>query len=229
MHIRPILFFITSFIVFFGNCNSAVPIYPGEIVVQKKDMCGSAPTEYCHLYYANYLLARDIRKKLWDKNWLLVSAESITGGHFSGAFTNVSDASKGFAGAIISYDVAIKNALLAVSEDTKVDVVSKKAVISMTNGLKKAMAGAKKIQQARKEKRIINVYIALTGYATTWKDDDNTSHKPHVFIGLKCPGQPITTIEKPLRHDLANSPMERVINIQAAVHQGLLFLNAHLD
>jgi len=81
-------------------------------------------------------VAKKIALLLKQKDYILCSAESCTGGGIAKALTDVPGCSKFFAGGVVAYSNMIKIRLLYISEETLeiFGAVSEKTAIEMVNG-----------------------------------------------------------------------------------------------
>lgn len=102
-------------------------------------------------------------------------AESVTGGMISSAIVDIEGASKVFKGSVVSYTAESKNKLLAVKNETieKYGEVSQQVAKEMALGIK--------------NKLNTDFAIAVTGYATSIKNDkeiekEDDSNKCLVFF-----------------------------------------------
>lgn len=116
-------------------------------------------------------LARDLGQKLLGRGWMLVCAESCTGGLLSGAVTDIPGSSQWFERGFITYSNAAKVEHLRVSPDTleRFGAVSEETAMEMAAGALGAAASA-------------NLSIAVTGIAGP---DGASPGKP---VGMVCFG-----------------------------------------
>ncbi|HEU0230128.1 MAG TPA: CinA family protein [Burkholderiaceae bacterium] len=116
-------------------------------------------------------LARELGQKLLGRGWMLVCAESCTGGLLSAAVTDIPGSSQWFERGFITYSNAAKMAHLRVSADTleRFGAVSEETAMEMAAGALGAVATA-------------NLSIAVTGIAGP---DGATPGKP---VGMVCFG-----------------------------------------
>lgn len=100
-------------------------------------------------------------KALKEKNLILATAESCTGGLISKRITDVSGSSSVFECGIVSYANSVKNKILGVSEETlkNFGAVSEECACEMVEGLLK-LSGA-------------DIGVAVTGIAGPLSDDTN--------------------------------------------------------
>lgn len=120
-------------------------------------------------------LAEVVRDLLVDKNYLLTSAESLTGGLFQSTLVNIPGLSANFAGGIVSYSEGIKEKVLGVSKETidTYTVVSEECAKEMADQAKK-LFGA-------------DAAISFTGYAGPKEIDGEDAGL--VWIGLAVEGK----------------------------------------
>lgn len=120
-------------------------------------------------------LAEVVRDLLVDKNYLLTSAESLTGGLFQSNLVNIPGLSANFAGGIVSYSEGIKEKVLGVSKETidTYTVVSEECAKEMADQAKK-LFGA-------------DMAISFTGYAGPKEIDGADAGL--VWIGLAIEGK----------------------------------------
>ena len=106
-------------------------------------------------------LEEKVVKKLKEKNLILATAESCTGGLIAKRITDVSGSSSVFECGIVSYSNRIKNEILGVRTETleKYGAVSEECAREMVNGLLK-VSGA-------------DIGVAVTGIAGPCSDGTN--------------------------------------------------------
>jgi nicotinamide mononucleotide (NMN) deamidase PncC len=212
-------------LLFLVSCSTPQPlkVTKGEAIVPLAEFCGGSPSELCSLEYNNYQKARVVRDILYKKKLLLLTAESMSVGNFAGIFGKASWTSGALAGGIVTYATSVKNSELEVTQTNDVGVMSEETALQMAKGLEKKSIAINKWQKKNGKDRLANVYIALTGASTTWKDK-----KPHVYIAVKQLGRKALVKRIELNHKLKGFAVERDHNIQLAIHHGLLLLESYL-
>lgn len=102
---------------------------------------------------------KELTKLLKEKNTLIATAESCTGGLLSSFITGVSGASSVFAGGVVAYQNEVKVALLGVKKETLkgYGAVSKQTSIEMAEGI------IKSFKSLEKNKSILG--LSITGIA----------------------------------------------------------------
>ncbi|MCD7774590.1 MAG: CinA family protein [Clostridiales bacterium] len=153
-------------------------------------------------------LAEKAVKLLTEKNLILATAESCTGGLIAKTITDVSGASQIFQCGIVAYANSIKRSVLGVKNETlkKYGAVSEETVREMSQGAIR-ISGA-------------DVSIAVSGIAGPSSDDTN---KPVglIWIAVNCEGN-ITV--KRLDNSFSENVRER--NRNSALTESLSLLNA---
>lgn len=188
------------------------------------EYCGREVTELCLLEYHNYEKAVKLRDLLYQRKWLVLSAESLTAGNFAGLMGKLNHASGGLAGAVVSYNTSIKNAVLKVTSQDDVAVMSDEAALEMVSGLHKIATDMNQFQDKRKASAKAMVLISFTGATTTWN-----SIKPHVHIAVQIgEAKPIVKVVQ-LDQTRMGSKSERLVNIQNAISAGLDLLIERLS
>lgn len=120
-------------------------------------------------------LAEVVRDLLVEKNYMLTSAESLTGGLFQSTLVDVPGLSANFAGGIVSYSEGIKEKVLGVSKET-IDTYS---VVSEQC--------AKEMADRARELFEAEIAISFTGYAGPKEIDGEDAGL--VWIGLAVAGK----------------------------------------
>ncbi|MCD7827722.1 MAG: CinA family protein [Clostridiales bacterium] len=153
-------------------------------------------------------LAEKAVKLLTEKNLILATAESCTGGLIAKTITDVSGASQIFQCGIVAYANSIKRSVLGVKNETlkKYGAVSEETVREMSQGAIR-ISGA-------------DVSIAVSGIAGPSSDDTN---KPVglIWIAVNCKGN--ITVK---RLDNSFSENVRESNRNSALTESLSLLNA---
>lgn len=123
-------------------------------------------------------LAEVVRDLLVEKDYMLTSAESLTGGLFQSTLVNVPGLSNNFFGGIVSYREEIKQSILGVSKETieKYTVVSEQCAKEMADGAKKIFGA--------------DIGISFTGYAGPKEIDGDDAGL--VWIGIAIEGKETT-------------------------------------
>lgn len=115
-----------------------------------------------------------IGKILGERNQLLVTAESCTGGLIASRITDVAGSSAYFLGGIVAYSYEVKASLLGVSWDTLNNngAVSRETVIEMARGARKVLGA--------------DIAVSVSGIAGP---GGGTLDKPvgTVWVGLSTP------------------------------------------
>ncbi|WP_128543480.1 competence/damage-inducible protein A [Larkinella soli] len=108
---------------------------------------------------------------LAERNWMLATAESCTGGFVASQITKYSGSSKYFVGGIVSYSNTVKVSQLGVRPETldQFGAVSEETVREMAEGVRKALGA--------------HVGIATSGIAGP---DGGTPEKPVGTIWIAC-------------------------------------------
>lgn len=96
-------------------------------------------------------IARKVIRAFKQKNKTLAIAESCTGGKLADAIVSVSGASKVFLGGLVCYSNSVKKEVLHLSENTLLNVVSKKCALDMAQSTLKIFKS--------------DVAVSVTGYA----------------------------------------------------------------
>ena len=145
-------------------------------------------------------------KQLRDKNLILTTAESCTGGMLSAAITEISGASDIFDRGFITYSNAAKIKMLGVSEK----------LIHTYGAVSEQCAAA--MAQGALENSNANIAISITGIAGPNSDE---TQKPVglVYIGLILKGEKQQVTEhnfkgtrKEIRHKTCDAAMELLLS-----------------
>lgn len=147
-------------------------------------------------------IIKQIAQLLLDKNLLLSTAESCTGGLISAAITDIAGSSQFFKGAVIAYDNTVKNSLLKVPESILLQygAVSSQTVEAMVKGVcdllgtqcAVSVSGIAGPGGGNKEKPVGLVYIGVKVKNSIW------SYR-HFFYGTRKQVRK-TTVDAALMH-----------------------------
>lgn len=212
-----LLFGILAFCISINSFSSE------EKIVSKSELCGTNPTELCSLEYDNYQLAREVRNLLYKQNWLIATAESITGGNLAGTLSKVHWAGGALGGGIVSYNTSVKNALLGVLDETGCGVINNQTALEMVYGLELQMSQANFFLEKNNKLERFSTYISLSGLST-----HACNAKPRVHIAIKFAGQPAKVRVFALSEQYKNKDIERIYNIQKTIAIALKWLKEEL-
>lgn len=149
------------------DCNRMID----EMEMQVRNRVGN----YIYGIGSKTSLAEVVRDLLVEKNYMLTSAESLTGGLFQSTLVDVPGLSDNFAGGIVSYRAEVKQNVLGVAKETieKYTVVSEQCAKEMADGAKKIFGA--------------DIAISFTGYAGPKEIDGEDAGL--VWIGLAIEGR----------------------------------------
>ena len=150
-----------------------MPVIEVKLITQNDPALNKLWTQKFQALFADYIIGKDdtslpqaLNLALLDKELVLTTAESCTGGAIAAAVTSEPGSSKVFQGGFVSYSNDIKHSVLGVAEETLgyYGAVSEQVVLEMA-------AGALKQTKA-------NIAVAISGIAGP---DGGTREKP---VGL---------------------------------------------
>ncbi len=129
---------------------------------------------------SNEVILKKVFKVLKEKQFKLVTAESITAGKIASEFVKTPGASAVFWGGIICYDTEVKRSVLKVPEETirQYGVISQETATAMAEG-------ALKIFNQSNFKSSSCVAIAITGVAGPDLQEEKPAGTVHLALAIQ--------------------------------------------
>lgn len=158
-----------------------------EWFISERDYHSEYSLEAATIGVQNYRLAQELIHKVAEKGWVLVTAESVTGGYLAATLSRCPNSGEWFAGGAVCYKIEAKRQLLGVPDTRDDELYDAQTAIDMALGA----ARLYQISQASKVETDETYYpkpivaIATTGHAVTYAGQ----WEGGVHVGLVIPGK----------------------------------------